>query len=41
MQSGKDFEVISFSIFHTTFAVARNRTGQAMTNDKCSMENGK
>jgi hypothetical protein len=33
--------VFPFSIFRLSFAIARNRTGQAMTNDKCDMENGK
>jgi len=30
-----------FSILRLSFAIARNRTGQAMTNDKRKMENGK
>jgi len=30
-----------FSIFRLSFAIARNRAGQAMANDKCNMENGK
>jgi hypothetical protein len=40
-QAGKDFEEVSFSIFHITFVIAVRRTVPTMTDDKCNMENGK
>lgn len=35
--------LVSTSICHFPFVIChcRNRTGQAMANDKCNMENGK